>query len=55
MLGAYFVVALLGLLAVGLVGWVIAGEVAARRKARAAAQAAMRFQRIGRDQAGDES
>ena len=55
MLGAYIVVGLLGLLAVALVGWVIAGEVGERRKARAAGQAVVRYQRSDHDQPGDES
>lgn len=52
MVGAYFALGILGLLAVVLVGWVIAGEFRERRKARAAAEAVARFQRSCREQGG---
>ena len=42
MLATYFVLGLLGMLAISLVWWVIAGEIGERRKARAAAAFAMR-------------
>jgi hypothetical protein len=46
-LGSYLVLALLGLLAAGLVAWAIVGEVRERRSARAAARFA-RFRDVER-------
>ena len=55
MLGTYFVVGLLGLLAFGLAGWVVAGEINDRRKARAAARYSGRFQRTDSRPSGGSS
>lgn len=50
MTGAYFIIGFFGLVVIGLVGWVIAEEVGERRKARAAARFAGRYQRSEREQ-----
>lgn len=55
MIGTYFVIGLLGLLAVALGGWVIAGEVSERRQARAAARFAVRGRPSAASSPGERS